>query len=264
LGLLELGLSRPECAREQLAPLPELTRRYGLGEPGVVCWQPDWIEANIRLGELESAQQALTLLEREARTVKRTWALAAAARYRGLIAPDDQFEGHFARALEWHELTPTPFDRARTRLCYGEQLRRAGQRRRAREQLQQALESFRRLGADPWASQAENELSATGATHTRPAHAPTGRSPQQLLTPQELQVALAVAEGKSNKEAAAALFLSPKTIEFHLGHIYRKLDLHTRTQLARTMLTPGQDATPPPAAATPAAGSRRGTVGESV
>jgi DNA-binding CsgD family transcriptional regulator len=264
LGLLELGLSRPEYAREQLAPLPELTRRQGLAEPGVVCWQPDWIEANVRLGELESAQQALARLELEARTVKRTWALAAAARYRGLIAPDHQFDGQFAKALNWHQLTPTPFDRARTQLCYGERLRRTGQRRRAREQLQQALETFHRLGAGPWARQAQNELSATGATRTRAAHAHTAPPPQQLLTAQELQVALTVAEGKSNKEAAAALFLSPKTIEFHLGHIYSKLDLHTRTQLARKMLTPREDATPAPAAATPAPGNDPGTAREPV
>lgn len=79
LGLLELGLARPERAREQLAPLPELTLGHGLGEPGVVCWQPDWIEANIRLGDLGQAEQALTRLEREASSVNRTWAPAASS-----------------------------------------------------------------------------------------------------------------------------------------------------------------------------------------
>lgn len=247
LGLLELGLARPDRAAEQLAPLPELTLRHGLGEPGVVCWQPDWIEASIRLGHLDAAGQALTRLEREASAVNRTWALAAASRCRGLLAPGDQFEQHFAQALALHERTPTPFERGRTQLCLGERLRRAGERRRAREQLDQALQAFRRLGAQPWASQAERELSAAGATHTRAEDAGIARSPHQLLTAQELQVAIAVGEGKTNKEAAAALFLSPKTIEFHLDHIYRKLGIRTRTQLARKMLAGPQTATSPPA-----------------
>ena len=173
LGLLELGLSRPDRAREQLGPLPGLTRRQGLGEPGAVCWQPDWVEANIRLGDHQAAGSALARLEREASTANRTWALAAAARYRGLLAPAHQFEQHFARALALHDQTPTPFERARTQLCLGERLRRAGQRRRARDHLDQALQTFRGLGAEPWAAQAETELSATGAPHTPAAQTPT-------------------------------------------------------------------------------------------
>jgi ATP/maltotriose-dependent transcriptional regulator MalT len=249
LGLLELGLSRADRAAEQLAPLPERTRRDGLGEPGVVCWQPDWIEANIRLGDHGTAEQALTRFESEAASVNRSWALAAAARYRGLLAPAHQFEQHFAQALTLHECTPTPFEHARTQLCLGERLRRAGERRRARQRLGQALEAFRRLGAQPWAARAESELSATGAAHASAARPRPARLPQQLLTAQELQVAIAVGEGQTNKQAAVALFLSPKTIEFHLGHIYRKLGIHTRTQLAREILAASQTAATPPASA---------------
>ena len=245
LGMLELGLSRPDRAAGHLASLPELTRRQGLAEPGVVCWQPDWIEANIRLGDHDAAEQALTRLEREAATANRSWAMAAAARYRGLLASGRQFEQHFAHALALHDQTPTPFERARTQLCLGERLRRAGERRRARQQLTEALQTFQRLGAQPWTAQAETELSATGVTYPR-AQAPSARPPHQLLTAQELQVAIAVGEGKTNKQAAAALFLSPKTIEFHLGHIYRKLGIHTRTQLARTMLAGPPTVTSPP------------------
>ena len=224
----------------------------------MVCWQPDWIEANIRLGDLEDgASRRWSGSSARPPSVNRTWALAAAARYRGLIAADDQFEQHFAKALELHQLTPTPFERARTQLCLGERLRRAGERRRAREQLHHALQTFQRLGAEPWASHAENELSATGATLRRPSGATTARPPQQLLTAQELQVAIAIAEGKTNKEAAAALFLSPKTIEFHLGHIYRKLDIHTRTQLARKMLAGTQTENSGSTPASPADGNNR-------
>jgi ATP/maltotriose-dependent transcriptional regulator MalT len=247
LGLLELGLSRPDRACEQLAPLPELTLRQGLGEPGAVCWQPDWIEANIRLGYLEQAEQALTRLTREASRVNRTWALAAAARYRGLLAPRHNFEQHFAQALALHERTLAPFELARTQLCLGERLRRAGERRRARDHLEQALQAFRRLGAQPWVSHAESELSAAGAILTRSADSCAASQPHQLLTAQELQVAIAVGEGKTNKEAAAALFVSPKTIEFHLDHIYRKLGIHSRTQLAREMFARPQTTISPAA-----------------
>lgn len=251
LGLLELGLSRPDRAAEQLAPLPELTLRQGLGEPGAVCWQPDWIEANIRLGHLDLAEQALTRLEREASAVNRNWALAAAARYRGLLAPGHQFEDHFTHAFTLYERTPAPFEYARTKLCLGERLRRVGERRRARVQLDQALQAFQLLGAQPWASQAEAELSTAGATPTRSAGAHTALQPHQLLTAQELQVAITVAQGKTNKEAAAALFVSPKTIEFHLDHIYRKLGIHTRTQLAYEMLARPQTTISPAAPASP-------------
>ena len=106
-------------------------------------------------------------------------------------------------------------------------LRRGGQRVRAREELNAALETFDRLGALPWAGQATAELAASGATARR-------RDPSTLdeLTPQELQVALLLAEGKTTRETAAALFLSPKTIEYHLRHIYRKLGIHSREELA--------------------------------
>ena len=98
---------------------------------------------------------------------------------------------------------------ARTQLCLGQRLRRAGERRRAREQLDQALKTFRRLGAQPWAAQADSELAAAGAIRTPAAQAHTDQPAHQLLTAQELQVAIAVGEGKTNKQAAAALFLDP-------------------------------------------------------
>jgi DNA-binding CsgD family transcriptional regulator len=161
-----------------------------------------------------------------------------------MLAPDEQFHAYFKRALSMHERTPTPFLGARTQLCFGERLRRAGERRAAREQLNHALDTFRALGAEPWAAQAEAELSATGATRTPASREHVGRPPHELLTAQELQVAVAVAEGASNKEAAAALFLSPKTIEFHLGQIYRKLGIRSRTQLARMMLAGTEGAGP--------------------
>jgi DNA-binding CsgD family transcriptional regulator len=235
LGLLELGLTRPDRALEHLAPLTEQKRRAGVVEPNAVQWQPDLVEAHIRMGQLQAAEAALAQLEREARKTGGIWAQAAAERYRGLLATDDLFDSHFAKAISLHERTSTPFERARTELCYGERLRRSGERRRAREQLGNARLTFQQLGATPWGAHAEIELVATGATRTQPEHERSGLLPQELLTARELQVALTIVDGKTNKEAAAALFLSPKTIEFHLGQIYRKLGVNSRTQLARTM-----------------------------
>jgi DNA-binding CsgD family transcriptional regulator len=158
-------------------------------------------------------------------------ATAAACRYRGLIAENDsKAERLFLHALDLHEQLPLPFDRARTQLCFGERLRRARRRTEAREQLRSALETFDRLGAAPWADRSRRELAASGERARRRA-----ADTRDELTPQELQVAVVVAEGATNREAAAQLFVSPKTIETHLSHIYRKLGVRSRTELARTL-----------------------------
>ena len=118
------------------------------------------------------------------------------------------------------------------RLAYGERLRRARNRVLAREQLRAAVETFECLDAVPWADRARAELAATGETLRR-------RDPSTIdeLTPQELQIALMLAAGKTTREAAAALFLSPKTVEYHLRHIYQKLDIHSRTELGQKFAT---------------------------
>ena len=147
-------------------------------------------------------------------------------RCRGLLAGDDEFDAHFAAALRWHEGVLCPFERARTELCLGERLRRARRRVDAREPLQRALGAFEQIGAEIWAERARRELRATGERARR-------RVPEaaDLLTPQELQVALQVVGGASNREAAASLFVSPKTIESHLNSVYRKLGIRSRTEL---------------------------------
>ncbi len=120
-----------------------------------------------------------------------------------------------------------PFERARTELVLGERLRRVRRRADAREHLQSAFDLLERLGAERWAERARMELIATGGRVAQ-------RPPSALdeLTPHELQVALLVAEGRTNREVGAALFLSRKTIEHHLSAIYRKLGLRSRSQLA--------------------------------
>ena len=120
-----------------------------------------------------------------------------------------------------------PFELARTRLCYGERLRRAGRRIDARAQLREALGGFEALGAGRWAERARRELAGTGQRLRRGPQRDRDR-----LTHQELQIARSVARGATNKEAAADLFLSPKTIETHLTRVYRKLGVRSRSELA--------------------------------
>jgi len=226
-GLLELGLGRPAEAVRALENVDRRVRRHGLAEPGVILWRSDLIEAYTQVGRTNEAREALATFEHEAQTTGRTWALACTARCRGLLADDESFEREFANAFEWHDRTPTPFERARTELRLGERRRRARRLADAREPLRSALETFDRLGADPWAEHASAELRATGEAVARRA------TPASLkLTPQELEVALAVSKGATNREAAAALFVTPKTIEFHLHNVYRKLGLRSRAQLA--------------------------------
>ena len=158
------------------------------------------------------------------------WALARAARARALLASDEELEREFGEAIDLHGQTPDVFEAARTRLAYGARLRRAGQRVSAREELREAIELFDSLGAEPWSNLARVELEATGETARK-------RDPSTLdqLTPQELQIALLLADGRTTREAAASMFLSPKTIEYHLRNVYRKLGVHSRPELSEAM-----------------------------
>jgi DNA-binding CsgD family transcriptional regulator len=229
LGLLELGLGRPLAAVEKLRPVADLAERHGLREPSVLPYAPDLIEAYARAGERQAATRELAKLAELAGALDRRWALAAVARLHGLLGRDDDLDAHFGRALELHEQgAGSAFERARTELLYGERLRRAKRRVEAREHLRSAIELFDGLGAAPWSEQARRELRASG--ESIPRRDPTA---PEKLTPQELQIALLVAEGRTNRDVAAALFLSPKTVEFHLTRVYRKLNIHSRAELVR-------------------------------
>jgi DNA-binding CsgD family transcriptional regulator len=210
----------------QLETVARHADERGLFIPGVSP-QLELAEAYARAGRGEQAEAVLDRFDgSELHTVPQF--RARAERCRGLLAEGDTFEPHFVAALELHGAGQSPFALARTRLCYGERLRRAGRRVEAREQLRAALDTFDRVGAKPWSERVGAELRASGETlRRREAHE------AEELTPQELQIALQVAEGKSNKEVGAALFLSHKTIEFHLSRIYRKLDIHSRAELIR-------------------------------
>jgi DNA-binding CsgD family transcriptional regulator len=228
LGLLNLTLGRVDEAIAALNGLQGLVREFGLDEPATVQWAPDLIECFVQQGMRSQAEEALAAFAEQAHRTRRMWAMAATARCRGLLAPDTDFERHFGEALAWHARTPTPFESARTELTYGQRLRRSGLRIKARERLHSALAAFEAMRAHPWVERARAELRASGE-RLRPRE----ETVEEQLTGQELQVALVVADGATNREAAARLFLSPKTIEFHLSHIFRKLGVRSRTELAR-------------------------------
>jgi DNA-binding CsgD family transcriptional regulator len=227
LGLLELGLGQMERAVVHLDETARLCEEYGQRDPSVVPYAPDRVEALFRVGEVERAEAALLEFEAMAAGVRRPWPTAAAARCRGLLAAEDAFETCFARAYAAHGESASPFERARTELCHGERLRRARRVTEARERLRCALEAFEALGAQPWAERARHELRAAGGA-AGPARIPIARE----LTPQELEIALAVAAGATNREVASAFYVSPKTVEVHLTRVFRKLGIRSRTELA--------------------------------
>ena len=227
LGLLDLSLGNPEQAYAHTLEAARLELRMGFVLPVIVPLRPDLIEAAIRLGRLDDATRELELFEQQGRETGISWIAATAARCRGLIDDESSYETTFAEALALHG-NNSPWERARTELCLGRRRRRSRRRTDARASLRSALAIFESLGAEPWAEEARKELRATGLTVT-----PTNDSSLRDLTPQELQVALIIAKGATTKQAAASLFLSPKTIEFHLGNTYRKLGLSSRTELVR-------------------------------
>jgi DNA-binding CsgD family transcriptional regulator len=191
---------------------------------------PELVEIYLRLGRGPQAAEIAGEFIRDADIKGQPWALARAARCRVLLAAEGESDPAFEAALALHAQTADAFETARTRLAYGARLRRERQRVRAREQLRAAVDVFDHLGADPWSEMARTELAATGETARR-------RDVTTLndLTPQELQIALSLAEGRTTRETAAALFLSPKTIEYHLRSVYRKLDIGSRSELKAAM-----------------------------
>jgi DNA-binding CsgD family transcriptional regulator len=157
--------------------------------------------------------------------------LARAHRAVALSRPDSAERTRlFERALELHAGSLDLFEEAKTRLAFGSSLRRSRSRVAARPQLRQALDAFERLGARPWADLAASELDATGEKVRRGGEGYLG-----ALTSQEIRIARMLGDGRTTKETAAALVLSPKTVEYHLRHVYQKLHVGSRAELAATM-----------------------------
>jgi DNA-binding CsgD family transcriptional regulator len=225
LGDLELGLARPAAALDHHLAQAERLRAAGFADVDMSP-APELVDAQMRLGRREEAASTAASFAPLAEAKGQPWACARATRARAIAAEPDEAEGLFEEALALHAQTPDVFETARTRLAYGAYLRRARRRVRARDELRAAFEAFERLGARGWADQAEAELAATGETARR-----RDASTLDALTPQELQIAHLLAEGRTTREAAAAIFLSPKTVEYHLRHVYRKLGINSREEL---------------------------------
>ena len=225
LGDLELGLGRPAAAIEHHQAQADALRSRGIADVDLSP-APELVEELLRLGRDEDAATVAVDYVAQARAKGQPWALARAARCRGLLAEPGELEPRFEEALGLHAQTPDLFETARTRLAYGARLRHARKRVRAREQLRAAVEIFERLGARSWLDQAGAELAATGETSRR-----RDVSTLDELTPQELRIARLLADGKTTRETAAAIFVSPKTVEYHLRHVYGKLGIHSREEL---------------------------------
>jgi DNA-binding CsgD family transcriptional regulator/tetratricopeptide (TPR) repeat protein len=234
LGELALGVGEPEEAVEHFERQLALVSELGITD---VDLSPaaELVDAHLRLGQVAEARMVAAEFAAAAEAKGQPWSIARALRCRGLLATESEIVPLFDEALRCHALTPDAFETARTLMAYGQRLRRTRNRVLAREQLRAAVEAFDRLDAAPWAEQARTELTATGETARR-------RDPSTIddLTPQELQIALVLAGGKTTREAAAALFLSPKTIEYHLRHVYMKLGIHSREELAQALSSPAR------------------------
>jgi ATP/maltotriose-dependent transcriptional regulator MalT len=222
----------PGGAPDALAPVRHYRSSDGGRDPGMQPWMLLWCEALVRVGRTDEAAELLASVEEGE---ERAAVLAQTCRLRGMLLAAEGARSPawdaFRTGLRHAETTRTPFVRARLEASYGVALRRGGQRRAAAEHLTAARQRFAVLGAEPYIARCDRELAACGYETGPGDHGPQELTPQEL-TPQELAVAHLVASGATNREAAEELVVSPKTIEYHLGNIYRKLAVRSRTQLA--------------------------------
>ncbi|MBA3380666.1 MAG: AAA family ATPase [Actinobacteria bacterium] len=229
LGHLELARGSPEVALSWLEPSTTFARREHIAEPVAVGFVPDQIEALIELGRPEEAVELLDWYEQNARRLERASALAVCLRCRGLLAAQkgslDDAVASINEALAEHERVEIPLERGRTLLVLGSVQRRMKRRSEARKTLEDALGTFDRIGAGLWAERARSELRRISGRAATPGS----------LTPAEERIVSLVAEGRTNREVAAALFLSERTVEGHLSRIYAKLGVRSRTELAHAL-----------------------------
>jgi DNA-binding CsgD family transcriptional regulator len=228
LGLLDLGLGRLDTALVQLETIWRGPMRY---HGSALRSIPDLVEAAVRLGQPQRATEPLARFAQWARHADTPSTDALVERCHALLDADGDVEQHYLAALKLHEASS--FEQARTQLLYGAWLRRARRKADARTQLRAAVDSLDRLNATPWAERARAELTATGVVTPRP-----DRAGRPRLTPQELQVAQLAAQGLSNRDIAAQLFLSPRTVGYHLYKVYPKLGIASRSQLDPATLEP--------------------------
>jgi len=245
-SIVALGLARARIADARgepaevigaLSPLRGFANREAIDEPGFWPWQDLLADALVATGRIEEASRFLTPHEELARQRGRRSSIARFARSRGAIEAAagrvPAAEAAFALALQSTDQLSLPFERARIELAAGGFLRRIGQRRRAANLLAAASKRFADLGAAPYVTRCDGELAAAGL-------APTGRVDRDRasLTSQELVVGRLAAAGRSNREIAAELVVSIKTIEYHLRNVFNKLGISSRRQLADRLPAP--------------------------
>jgi DNA-binding CsgD family transcriptional regulator len=219
-------LNRLEAAENRLRHVQQQQQHLGL-QHSYLSPLPDLVEVCLRAGDLGEAERLVEAMVANHLFDARPTSRARLLRSQALVATKDQYRALFEQSVALDRQTGTDFLRARTLLCYGERLRRDRQRVLARVMLKEALDVFDSLEAVPWSERTRHELTATGERSQARAASVTGH-----LTPQELQIAALVADGKGNKDVAATLFLSVRTVEFHLSRIYRKLAVPNRATLA--------------------------------
>ena len=189
------------------------------------------IDAAVRAGEPDLVRAWVDELADLAESTGRAWALATLAHGRAVTAAPDEADDLFRLALDHHARAGRPVDEARTRLAYGEWLRRSQHRVEARQHLRRALDAFEDVRAVALAARASQELRASGETARK-------RDPSTLvkLTPMELKVAQLVSSGLSNKDVAAQCWVSPRTVAFHLRNVFAKAGVTSRGELAQLEL----------------------------
>jgi DNA-binding CsgD family transcriptional regulator len=228
LGLAARWGADASAAEKWFEKAERRASELGWGEPSVRWWTADYAELLLEDGRIEAATRVLEVWEADAARVGRDWVLAHATRSRGLVAAAqadvDRAISLLERAVTQHVEVGDPYGKARALLALGVVRRRARQKRQAREEIQAALDGFAVLGAATWVEKARSELGRIG-----------GRKREEGLTPAERRVAALVAEGRTNREVAAALFLTERTVASHLSHVYAKLGVRSRTELARQL-----------------------------
>ena len=222
LTVFDLGLGRYQSA------LGHAMQVYRDDPPGVGnLVLPLIVEAGVRGGRRETAAAALTRMRERARAAGTPWGLGLLARCEALMSAGEQAEAHYRESAELLGQVPAALDLARTRLLFGEWLRRRGRRGEARPHLRAAHQMFDTCGAVPFAGRAAAELLATGE-HARKRTLPAPGD----LTAQERRVAILAASGSTNAEIASRLFITVSTVEFHLNKVFRKLGISSRRQVA--------------------------------
>jgi DNA-binding CsgD family transcriptional regulator len=228
LGLVARWRGDLSRAMEWLDEAERQAAAFRWGEPSVRWWSGDQIELLLELGRVEDAIRVLDVWDADALRVARPWVSAHVTRCRGLVAAArgevDRAGSLLDRAVEQHKEVGDPFGAARALLGLGVVRRRERKKRGARDAIQRALDDFVELGAATWVAKARSELGGIG-----------GRTREEGLTSAERRVADLVAEGRTNREVASALFLTERTVASHLTHVYAKLGVRSRTELARRL-----------------------------